>query len=228
MSRTLVIGDIHGCSRALDVLLAAVNPHGDDRIVTLGDYIDRGPDSAGVLDRLLALRKTGRLVALRGNHEDLMLKARGALLYEEMWLLIGGGATLASYGRGGRPGTLDDVPVRHWHLLESVCVLQHEIDTHFFVHGGVLTDVPLAEQPEFTLLWERFRNPPPHVSGKVMVCGHTSQKGKPRNLGHAVCIDTRAYHRGWLTCLDATSGQIWQANQRGRRRTAHLDDFLIP
>ena len=229
MSRTLAIGDVHGCSRALDVLLADVNPHGDDQVVTLGDYVDRGPDTAGVLERLLDLHKTGRLIALRGNHEEMMLRARLSPVDERTWRVVGGEAALASYGRGGRPGTLDDVPERHWHFLESVCVLYHETDTHFFVHANAYPDVPLAEQPEFMMLWEPFDDPPPHASGKVMVCGHTAQKtGEPRNLGHAVCIDTWAHGRGWLTCLDVTSGQIWQANQRGERRTAHVDDYLIP
>jgi serine/threonine protein phosphatase 1 len=74
------------------------------------------------------------------------------------------------------------------------------------------------------LYWESFDDPPPHESGKVMVCGHTSQKsGKPRNLGHAVCIDTWACGEGWLTCLDAESGRYWQANQRGETRRGWLE-----
>ena len=52
--------------------------------------------------------------------------------------------------------------------------------------------------------------------------------GLPLNVGHAVCLDTWVYGQGWLTCLDVSSGQIWQANQRGQRRGAHLDDFLAP
>jgi len=59
-----------------------------------------------------------------------------------------------------------------------------------------------------------------------MVCGHTSQKsGLPVNLGHAICIDTWAYGTGWLTCLDVTSGRVWQANQAGEQRTAWIDEF---
>ena len=72
--------------------------------------------------------------------------------------------------------------------------------------------------------WESFNDPPPHESGKVMVCGHTSQKsGVPRNIGHAVCIDTWACGRGWLTCLDVGSGRYWQANQRGETRASWLE-----
>jgi serine/threonine protein phosphatase 1 len=77
------------------------------------------------------------------------------------------------------------------------------------------------------LFWESFTDRGPHDSGKIMICGHTQQRsGVPLNLGHAVCLDTWAYGNGWLTCLDATTGRIWQANQKGERRTAELDDFL--
>ena len=89
-----------------------------------------------------------------------------------------------------------------------------------------LRDLTLAldRQPVRTLRWGRFDDPPAHVSGKVMICGHTPQKrGVPRNLGHAICIDTRAWHpKGWLTCLDPSSGQLWQANNAGKTRSAKL------
>ena len=71
--------------------------------------------------------------------------------------------------------------------------------------------MPLARQPESLLLWEVFGHPAPHVSGKVMVCGHTQQReGRPLNVGHAVCLDTWAYGLGWLTCLDMASDTLIQ------------------
>jgi serine/threonine protein phosphatase 1 len=224
MARLLAIGDVHGCSRALDLLLAAVNPHGDDTVVTLGDYIDRGPDSKGVLDRLIDLGRRARLVPLRGNHEQMMRDARELGEDRYLWLDCGGAATLRSYGRAGRDGTLDDVPERHWEFIESACVDWYETETHFFVHAGAYPDVPLDEQPGHMLFWESFEDRGPHFSGKIMVCGHTPQMlGVPRNVGHAVCIDTWAYNGGWLTCLDVTAGDYWQANQKGDRRTGRLD-----
>ena len=88
-------------------------------------------------------------------------------------------------------------------------------------------DIPLAEQPAYMLRWEPFDDPPPHESGKVMVCGHTSQKtGRPRNLGHALCIDTHAHGGGWLTCLDPRAGRLWQASERGEVREGWVDDYL--
>ena len=74
--RTLVIGDIHGCWRALQALLAAVDLRPDDRIITLGDYVDRGPNSRGVVERLIELHARGNLIPLRGNHDEMMLEAR--------------------------------------------------------------------------------------------------------------------------------------------------------
>lgn len=157
----------------------------------------------------------------------MMIDIRKNNAYIEEWLDFGGRQTLASYAKNGAAATLNDVPDAHWDFLES-CVEWHEIETHFFVHGNVVPDVPLAEQPSYVLMWEKFHDPPPHCSGKVMICGHTAQKsGVPRNLGHAICIDTWVYGDGWLTCLDVTGGRIWQANQRGEHRSAWIDDFAV-
>src|SRR5690348_9795781 len=92
--RLLAIGDIHGCLRAFTTLLDLVALHPDDQIITLGDYVDRGPDSRGVLDRLVALYDTGRLIPLRGNHDVMMLGARE--IPDPFWLGFGGAATLLS------------------------------------------------------------------------------------------------------------------------------------
>jgi serine/threonine protein phosphatase 1 len=226
--RILAIGDIHGCSQALDHLLKAVAPTADDLIITLGDYVDRGPDSFGVIERLLRFRRDHRLIALKGNHEQMMLDARQGSGPLGDWLSSGGRQTLASYSVLGDEGNFVDVPDEHWSFLENGLVPWHEIDTHFFVHGSVYPDMPLSEQPDFMLFWEFFENPAPHESGKIMICGHTSQKsGVPRNLGHAICIDTWAYGNGWLTCLEVLSGRVWQTRQTGEQRSAWIDDFLV-
>src|SRR5438045_4656818 len=95
--RILAIGDIHGCARALEWLLQAVAPTRDELIVTLGDYVDRGLDSAGVLNRLVRLAETHRLVPLRGNHEQMMTAARDGEAEMQLWCNLGGGGTLVSY-----------------------------------------------------------------------------------------------------------------------------------
>jgi len=225
MERILAIGDIHGCSAALDALLAAVDLTPFDTLVTLGDYVDRGPDTRGVLDRLIALGRTHHLVALRGNHELMLLDARadrGGALAE--WRKFGGDATLDSYG------SLEAIPDEHWRFIEQQCVDCWEADTHFFVHASAYPDIPVYDQPRYILYWCRFNNPEPHESGKIMVCGHTSQKnGLPLNIGHAVCIDTWVEgETGWLSCLDTGSGIVYQANQAREVRRLRIDDLLVP
>ena len=102
----------------------------------------------------------------------------------------------------------------------------YENDTHFFVHAMADPDLPLDAQSPAILLWAPFRDPPPHVCGKVMICGHTPQDtGDPRNLGHAICIDTHAHGTGWLTCLDTRSGQLWQSTEAGELREGAIDTY---
>jgi len=221
--RHLAIGDIHGCLRALVSLAEFVPFRPDDRLVTLGDYVNRGPDSNGVLEWLIRRALAGNLVALRGNHEIMMLRAREAGESLERFLDCGGAATLASYSPLDDGGRLADVPDTHWEFLEHTRAW-YETDTHIYVHANAYPDCPMEEQPEFMLYWEQFDDPPPHESGKVMICGHTSQKsGVPKSIGHAVCIDTWAHGDGWLTCLDAASGEYWQADQNGRTRRDWLE-----
>lgn len=224
-SRILAIGDVHGCAYALEALLQSVKPSRDELLVFLGDYVDRGLDSAGVLNRVVRLAGTHRVVALRGNHEQMMMDAREGGGNLALWLACGGEATLTSYCPFDDHGTIADVPDEHWDFLDRRCVDWHEADSHFFVHGGAVPHLPLAKQPTLVLRWQSFTDVKPHASGKVMVCGHTSQKdGVPKSLGHAVCIDTHAYAEdGWLTCLDVTSGEYWQANERGETRAGRLE-----
>src|SRR5262249_36875096 len=145
-------------------------------IIALGDYVDRGPDSCGVVEEMLALQARGQLVALRGNHDFMMLEARKGGDYLREWLYCGGRAALASYGDPHADGRLDLGPQRHWQFLEG-CLDWYETDTHFFDHANVDPDLPLEEQPLYLLHWEALYEARPHLSGKVMVCGHTKQRG---------------------------------------------------
>jgi serine/threonine protein phosphatase 1 len=215
--RTIAIGDIHGCSMALDALLDAIEPRPEDIIVTLGDYINRGPDTKGVLDRLIDLGRRHRLVPVLGNHDQKLLEARTGL-YPTTWLGMGGIATLDSYG-AGRDIAL--IPDEHFEFLEG-CLDFHETDTHIFVHANYFPDIPMAEQPVSMLRWESLRDvtPGPHESGKTVIVGHTSQKGgEILDLGHLICIDTFCHGGGWLTALDVNTGEVWQANREGKLRS---------
>ena len=224
--RTIALGDVHGCSAALDAVVAAIDLRPEDTLVTLGDYVDRGLDSRAVLDRLIGLRERCRLVPLLGNHDRMLLDAvaetrRGArrLRGLDLWRNCGGIATLQSYGDVDDPR---EIPADHIAFLRS-CRLFFETETHLFVHANYQADRPLAGQPEGILLWQSLRDtePGPHFSGKVAVVGHTSQKtGEVLDLGYLKCIDTYCYGGKWLTALDGDSGRLWQANVEGEMRIA--------
>jgi serine/threonine protein phosphatase 1 len=211
--RTIAIGDIHGCSTALDTLIDAFEPRVDDTVVTLGDYIDRGPDSRGVFDRLIDLSGRCRLVPILGNHDELLLNIRDGKHPIEWLLDIGGRATLESYGAGG---DLTLIPDAHYEFLEG-CRDFYETDSHIFLHANYYAELALDEQPVSILRWESLNmmTPRPHCSGKTVIVGHSSQKtGEVLDLGYLVCIDTYCHGGGWLTALDVDTGDIWQANQR--------------
>jgi serine/threonine protein phosphatase 1 len=218
MARHLAIGDIHGCITSLSTLVEFVDPRPDDTIVTLGDYVDRGPDPAAVVEYILALSQSQTVVSLRGNHEIMMLDSRDKKSWFQPWMGYGGEATLQSYG-----GSFEGVPDEHFDFLQNGLVSYHECDSHFFVHAFAEADIPLDEQTDATLYWRKYKNPQPHCSGKIMVCGHTAQRnGLPLNDGHSVCIDTWAHGEGWLTCLDVDSGTFWQANEQGETRSSEI------
>ncbi len=222
--RTLVIGDIHGCSAALDHVLRLVRLQKNDTVITLGDYVDRGPDTKAVIDRLLQIKAYCTLIPLKGNHEVMMTGSRHDPDYEPTWRGHGGDQTLRSYAPGKEKPALSDVPEAHWEFLEHGCLEYHETDTHIFVHAGVQPDLPLVSQTDRTLLWE-FLSPDqkPHMSGKTVLCGHTVQNtGRPLDLGHIICLDTWAYGGGFLSCLDLSSGTVSQASQSGMKREFKL------
>ncbi len=222
--RTIAIGDVHGCSAALAALVAALEPTADDMLIALGDYIDRGPDSRGVLEQLLALGQRCRLVSLMGNHEEMLLAALYNREMQRCWLSCGGVGMLASYGY-----TLDAPPWRPWHeaiprehwAFLAGCPNYHETDTHIFLHAGYDPNQPMSQQSGEALRWQftDARTARPHCSGKTVVCGHTPQRsGTILDLGFLVCIDTYCHGGKWLTALEVGSGEWWQANQKGEVR----------
>ncbi len=226
MARHLAIGDIHGCRRALTTLIDFVSLRPDDIVVTLGDYVDRGPDSAGVLEFVIELGKSHKLVPLRGNHEIMILDSREKQSWMHAWLRYGGDATLRSYATAeGDSGSFADIPAAHLDFLENSLVAYYECETHFFVHANAVPAVALQDQLDAALYWQRYRDPEPHFSGKTMVCGHTPQaSGVPLRNGNSICIDTQAWDGGWLSCLDVDSGTIWQANEDGATRRLMIAD----
>jgi len=219
--RIIAIGDIHGCGVALKTLLTSLKPREYDTIVVLGDAIDRGRDTCGVIDQLLALGEQCQLVPLLGNHEQMLLDSvdRGMPLQD--WLIHGGAETLDSYGKDS---ALSEIPKKHLEFIRTWGDY-YETATHFFAHGNYQSQKPLPEQVWEEMRWRSLHNfmPKPHVSGKIAVVGHTSNKqGQVVNLGHLICIDTYCYGGGWLTALDSESNRLWQANEAGESREGEM------
>ena len=212
--RTIAIGDVHGCSLALAALIDTIDPDPEAVVVTLGDYINRGPDSRGVLELLIRLSKRCQLIPLLGNHDQILLEVRAGRCSTSSLLGMGGAATLDSYGPGR---IIDLIPDDHIAFLED-CRDSHETHTHIFVHANYDPNLPMDEQSAPVLRWESLRDvtPGPHVSGKTVITGHSSQKsGEILDLGYLKCIDTYCYGGGWLTAMEVDTGRTWQANRRG-------------
>jgi len=160
------IADIHGCARTFRALLTTINLRDDDELYLLGDYIDRGPDSKGVLDTITHL--TCRLTALRGNHEDLWLQAMksglGYLFFDASYArAMGLLATQRSFARCDLTSYLTFV---------SSLPLWHETDDYLFVHAELdlsLSD-PFGPQGREAMLWSRGKG---YQGGKPLICGHT-------------------------------------------------------
>ncbi|MBV9075996.1 MAG: serine/threonine protein phosphatase [Methylobacteriaceae bacterium] len=199
---TYAVGDSHGRLDLLQRLLAEIARHAGQRphrLVFLGDYIDRGPDSAGVVAtvrQLQAERPDGTVVALKGNHEDFLLRSRTDPDVAETWLANGGEETLASYGaRGVRELPAD---VLDW-LARLPTAFEDE--ARVYVHAGLDPARPRDGQTDHDRLWirERFLGQD-HDFGKFVVHGHTPcRTGRPDLRPYRVNLDTAAVYGGRLT-----------------------------
>lgn len=220
------IGDIHGELRKLDDLLAQLPLTDDDRLIFLGDYIDRGPDSAGVVSRLLDLSRRVDCVFLLGNHESMLLDFLGfrgpAWFGGDAFLLNGGDRTLASYGYFSSPDPKPEtfeLPPAHERFYRDLVPFHLEGD-YAFVHAGLgertlqTGDLAFAlrrSRPE-DLLWSRSTAELPHNLGVTIVYGHTPasdfqvRRNEPFSLG----IDTGAVYGGALTAIRLPDETLYQ------------------
>ncbi len=188
-SRLIAIGDIHGCSQALEALLDALAPQASDTLVTLGDYIDRGPDSRGLIDYIWKLKEAGyTMPCLRGNHEQMLLD-------EDI------------------PESHLDFIRSCWPYFETpeFIFLHANYEPHL--------KLPEQPPDTLFWKHLMYGIPARHESGKIVVVGHTPQPtGEVLKLEHLVCLDTYCFGNGYLTAMDLHSGQVWQADKFGRRR----------
>lgn len=199
-----VIGDIHGCLEPLMKLMDQVKLTQEDRLIFIGDYIDRGPDPKGVIDYLLTLK--GNMTFLKGNHEQMFLDyldGKDKLLF----LMNGGNATLRSYGGPS------NVPEAHLKFLKGLR-LYEETDEYLFVHAGLRPGIPLEQQNPEDLLWIRgeFIYSPKRYP-KTIVFGHTPME-EVLMLPDRIGIDTGCVYGGKLTCLVLPSRELIQVENR--------------
>lgn len=210
-SRLIAIGDIHGHHASLETLLELIQPSPDDTIVTLGDYVNRGPDTCRTLETLSRLKETCQHIAILGNHDEMMLDSRSDVHAEGRWLYKGGDLTLESYGP---KSTIEAIPQHHWEFLDS-CVPYYETGHFVFTHANYCWYSSLEDQPTRLLRWTAIEEEPPrqHVNGKTFIVGHSP--GKIRDLGFCRCLDTGCSIGGILTGMEVHTGHIWQVDESG-------------
>ncbi len=217
--RTFAIGDVHGCDVALENLLSQIAPSKNDTVVFLGDLVDRGPDPKKVVQRIMDLRDQCKVILVMGNHEEMMRGSLEGTYMLAQWLHFGGQTTLGSYGE------MSEIPSAHLRFLFSGCDF-YETEDHVFIHASLEPGVSMANQTKEFFRWKHLAGSErPLESGKRVICGHTAQKdGKPWCFDGWVCIDTSAYHKGWLSALDVKTNHVYQANQASEKRDFPLDD----
>jgi len=207
--RIFAVGDIHGCYQKLEELLSKLPLNDDDTLVFLGDYIDRGPDSKKVIDRVIDLKaKRGeKTICLMGNHERMFLDYLQGK-NRELFLLNGGEATLQQYDKNGVL-SIPDTHLSFFHSLKNIYVT----DNYVFVHAGLKPGVSIDCQQEEDLLWIRgefiFND---FDFKKKVIFGHTPMKShQPFFDKNKIGIDTGAVYGGFLTAIELPEEKIYQA-----------------
>ena len=223
------VADIHGCYELMKDVLARLAADTEVRaagrrpiLIFLGDYVDRGPHSARVMEALVWLQRRGDLEIhfLKGNHEQALLEFLEAPERSGPWIGFGGAETLTSYGvvpppaeappdvyRAARDDLLERMPASHLHLLQRLETMVI-VGDYAFVHAGVRPGVPLGEQEEIDLLWiRRGFVDQPGPFGKIIVHGHTWLSEQPQLEAHRIGLDTGGYATGVLSALRIEDGE---------------------
>jgi serine/threonine protein phosphatase 1 len=197
------VGDIHGCLDQLEQLLDDVQPDLEkDLLLFVGDYIDRGPESRGVVDYIIRLREQyprERIVCLKGNHEAMFLDFLEGR-ERELFLFNGGMSTLRDYWGDNWDRKELVLPPEHEQFYQELQPY-YETPDYIFVHGGLKPALPLAEQVEEDLLWIRGEFIASLEDfGRLVIFGHTPFK-RPLVMPNKIGIDTGAVYGNFLTCL---------------------------
>jgi serine/threonine protein phosphatase 1 len=210
--RTYAVGDVHGRLDLLRAAVQAISDHVGDlpfRVVFLGDYVDRGPDSRGVIDFLIDLQRRWTVICLKGNHEELMVRAveeRGAHRLLHRWLEYGGRETLRSYGLRENDHLQVGIPAEHLRWMADLPRTTRD-EHRIFVHAGLTPGTPVHQQTDEACLWirDRFLKAVAADFEAHVVHGHTPiwegkpDPAEPELLEHRTNLDTGAFVTGVLT-----------------------------
>jgi serine/threonine protein phosphatase 1 len=212
LKKLFAIGDIHGRADKIDEMISRIeiNPE-EDTLVFIGDYIDRGPDSKGVVNSIINIRKKiEHVFCLLGNHEQMLLDYHLHRKNEEIFFMNGGNVTAFSYGLiRTNTGVRMDIPEDHIDFFQSL-MLYYETDNFIFVHAGLRPGIPLGKQKKNDLLWIRDEFIDDRsILEKVVVFGHTPVTN-PLIEKHKIGIDTGAAYGGKLTCVELTQMKFYQ------------------
>jgi serine/threonine protein phosphatase 1 len=204
MSNTYAISDLHGRFDLLEIALAKIADHAEAPaiVVTLGDYVDRGPESRQVIERLMGGldHEDWRLISLKGNHEDIMWQTCLHVVPDcGWWLTNGGGTTLTSYGQNvGDEVDVTVIPAAHLRWIERLPLMH--VDKHrVFVHAGVNPNLPLDEQDPEDLIWKVYNDRDERGHGqRHVVHGHHQHEDGPVLKKNRTNLDTFAWYTGRL------------------------------
>lgn len=226
--RKYVVGDIHGCIDELVRLMESLPLESADQVVFLGDYVDRGPDSKGVVTYLLEFRSKAscEIVFLKGNHEDMLLSFVGLQgNHGDVFLFNGGWSTLASYGVAGNtagPALLrSKIPQEHLDFFFNLKTY-HLMDPYLCVHGGINPAKPMEKQLEEEMLWIRHdfisRN---HSLPYTVLFGHTPFESVFFDLPYKIGLDTGLVYGNSLSCLEVSEKVLFHI-RRGEKQVSQV------
>ena len=212
MSRIFAIGDIHGCKRTFQKLLEEINIRKSDTIFCIGDYIDRGPDSKGVIDLILDLRKRGfRVSTLRGNHEQMMMESDAKRTDFMDWYINGGDTTLESFG----VASFHDFAPEYKDFFKRTRYY-FESGPFIFVHAGLNFGPEDLFEDRDAMLWMRnITIDKKKLGDRIIIHGHTPrpleeivnpERDDVYNLDAGCVYKDRPGH-GYLVALNVTDGE---------------------
>ncbi len=223
--KLIVIGDVHGCVEELKILLHQLPLDHNTTLLFLGDYVDRGPDSKGVIDTVLNVSELYKVIALKGNHEWMFeeyLKNPTDPVASSNFILNGGSPTLASYSADG---VRYEIPKAHSEFLQSLLIC-YSTERHFFVHAGVPPGfdftLPVDDKTRHQMLWIRsvfLDSKEPRE--KIVVHGHTPVK-EPEILPNRINLDTGCVFGRSLTALDITNNKFYSVQRNQSADPKHL------